>query len=456
MSPAKTTIKRLILTAFIACSVQAVTAEPNILGFSSRVTPQVGIYIKDLATGEVVVDYNSTTPLTPASITKSVTSATAILMLGPDFQFETSVGLSGSRSATDPAEWNGNIVVRASGDPTIGNSHFDSTLALPDSIAAAISRMGIKSITGTIDVIETMADPGELSTWDSSDIVLPYGAGIFGLNYGGNRLVAYPNRGTTEPASDLTFTFKQSNRGSSQHRSIGSKNLVVTGTARNRRNRNWSFTTTNPHPASSFTAALRRKLQAADIAIGTSEAKADDVLTPVYDYYSPSAAEICRSLMKRSDNMFAEGMLRAFEPEGNRKDCLDTEIACLDACGINTESTRILDGSGLTRSNRFSARFISEVLEFMATTEYSDVYLDCFPVAGIDGTLKSFGCNTDLKGRLAMKTGSMRSVQTYAGYRLDDNGQPTHVVVVMVNGFTCSRATLRSHIENFLLQTFEN
>lgn len=49
----------------------------------------------------------------------------------------------------------------------------------------------------------------------------------------------------------------------------------------------------------------------------------------------------------------------------------------------------------------------------------------------------------------------MASVQAYAGYKVDAGGHPTHVVVIMVNGFFCSRSSLRKQTEAFLLDTFK-
>ena len=80
----------------------------------------------------------------------------------------------------------------------------------------------------------------------------------------------------------------------------------------------------------------------------------------------------------------------------------------------------------------------------------------CTLYIGIDGTLKSFACDTPLQGRAAMKTGSMRNVQNMAGYLLDDEGMPTHVVVVFVNGFFCKRADLRTAIADYLTQFLQN
>ena len=91
----------------------------------------------------------------------------------------------------------------------------------------------------------------------------------------------------------------------------------------------------------------------------------------------------------------------------------------------------------------------------MLYTEYADLFIDMMPIAGVDGTLKSFGKGTVLEGRAVMKTGSMRSVQNMAGYLLDAESMPTHVVVVFVNGFFCKRADLRTAIANYLMQFIE-
>ncbi|MDE5749882.1 MAG: D-alanyl-D-alanine carboxypeptidase, partial [Duncaniella sp.] len=61
---------------------------------------------------------------------------------------------------------------------------------------------------------------------------------------------------------------------------------------------------------------------------------------------------------------------------------------------------------------------------------------------------------TPLEGRVAMKTGSMKGVQSYAGYLLDAEGRPTHILVFMANDFRCSRPGLKNAIQDLLLDIF--
>ena len=91
----------------------------------------------------------------------------------------------------------------------------------------------------------------------------------------------------------------------------------------------------------------------------------------------------------------------------------------------------------------------------MLADEFGDTYLSLFPLAGLHGTMKNFLADTPLEGRVAMKTGSMKGVQSYSGYLLDEEGRPTHLLVFMANGFKCSRQALKNDIQRLLLELFD-
>ena len=107
------------ISLFAATLVIFSVGANNILDIEGGDYTSVGIYIKSLDDNKVLVNENATTALTPASVTKAVTSATALQLLGSDFCFTTPVELNGGRSAANRATWEGTIVINASGDPTI-------------------------------------------------------------------------------------------------------------------------------------------------------------------------------------------------------------------------------------------------------------------------------------------------------------------------------------------------
>lgn len=158
--------------------------------------------------------------------------------------------------------------------------------------------------------------------------------------------------------------------------------------------------------------------------------------------------------MVRSDNLFAEGMLRALAPDDSRDAAIGREKELWTSRGLDMECAIIFDGSGLTRGDRLQPRFVADLLEWMIKSPIGDLYLSFFPRAGVDGTMKNFLAKTPLCGSLALKTGSMNAVQSFAGYRLDESGKPTHVIVIIINGFTCKRPELRTAVEDLLLETF--
>lgn len=92
----------------------------------------------------------------------------------------------------------------------------------------------------------------------------------------------------------------------------------------------------------------------------------------------------------------------------------------------------------------------------MTKSKNAETYTSFFPKAGKEGTMRGFlAKNKALKGLIAMKTGSVSSVQCYAGYKLSAKGKPTHVIVIMVNGFFCPRAQVRKACEDLLTRTFQ-
>lgn len=430
----------------------SIHAASQTLGFSGEEATSVGIYIKDIRSDKVLVDINSRLALTPASILKSLTSATALSVLGQDFRFETEVRLRGSQGAS--GVWNGDLVIISSGDPTLESANFKSNCGFLDDIAAALKKKGIGKITGNIIVQQTMKDAGPVLQWEVEDLGWSYGAGLFGLNYKDNIFTVHPaTKKTTPEIPGLKITV---NKGLSNEviRGIYSDNLVIY--SRNPADRKWTVNSTMPDPAAVFTSDLKKVLAENGISVSGQKKATNSASTKLLTHKSPCASEILKSLMIRSDNMFAEGMLRAITPAGTRAEAIKIEKELWNARNVTTQYTIIHDGSGLTRANRVSPRFMGDMLEWMANSDMAQTYTSFFPKVGKEGTVKSFLADSELSGRLALKTGSVSSVQCYAGYALNSENIPTHVIVIMINGFFCPRTQIRKAAEQLLERTFCN
>lgn len=362
--------------------------------------PSTAVLVTDLKTGRRLAAYNSDKLLIPASIMKGVTTATLIEKVGPKYVYVTPVYLTApvSQGVVD-----GNLLVVASGDPSINSKNEPKTADFISEIVSALRDAGVTRINGGI-IVDESAFPGPAinANWSAGDLPHAYGTGTHGFNFEDN------------------CSGKQSVR----------------------------------EPAEVFRARLRKALQAAGIAIGTDELPGRERRKLLCEHRSATIDEIMRSCMMRSDNQFAEAMLRLvgdkYGSEGSVTKGAERMMKYWDSRKALTDGIQIVDGSGLSRANRLSAEFMGNVLTIMARNLY---YASFFPLAGQEGTLRHLLAGTALEGYVAMKTGSMSGIQCYAGYKLDEDYVPTHTVVIMMNEMG-DRAAARKAVERLLLALF--
>ena len=424
------------------------------LNVKGKEAMSIGIHIFDIQNDSIIFEYDSNRALTPASITKAVTSASALSLLDNDFKFETKVTINGE---IKNGSLYGDLIIEATGDATLESSHFPNNQHFVDSIVKNITNLGIKCIEGKCLVTPSnfILDCGVNPSWEVEDIAWGYGAGYYPFNYKNNTfglLISETQTKTSPMIKDLSIIKYNSHDNSSIDlmRPFNSNDIYLQGNF----GKTYSATCAMPYPEDVFVDELCNKLSQSGISIlgNTIEGKCDK--KTIYTHYSPSRNEILKSLMVRSDNLFAESMLRAISQGKSRKHALETQLNLWNSRGLNTDYIAINDGSGLARSNRITPIFMANMLKWMANSNYRETYVNYFPLAGKDGTMKNFLKGSKLEGKIALKTGSMNGVQCYAGYKLDSNNNPSHTIVIMINNFFCKRADLRSEIENMLLNIF--
>lgn len=433
-------------------SVATIAADAEQLNFYGRNAATVGVYITDLSTGKSIEKENIDKAMIPASILKSVTSASALNILNEDFRYTTDVLLQGQLQGN---VLNGNLVVKASGDPTIESSHFTDRQSFDDMIVKCLKEKNISVIKGEIIVDEdAFSDTGQIPQWVIEDTGWEYGAGFYGFNYKNNTFKLFPESMNTVPEVPyIDVVVEYSPQNSDIARGINSDIYFVSG--KNVDKKNFSITTTMNSPSTVFIYNLRNRLISAGISIEDNTIEPCEGETLLLRYNSPLNTEMLRTMMFKSDNLIAEATLRALSPGQSRDVAIKRELTFLEKCGVSTDFIKIADGSGLARIDRVTPKFITDVLTFMAKSNYSDTYVSLFPKAGQEGTVKNFLKGTILTGKLALKSGSMNGVHCYAGYKLDNNGKPTHTIVIIVNNFFCSRDALRKEMQRFLLAVFK-
>lgn len=425
------------------------------LKFTNNNSALIGISIRDMS-GKTIVDYNSSKLMTPASIAKCITSAACMIGLPSDFRFDTDVIISGS---IFNGILYGNVIISGSGDPTLESSYFPEYSGFISETIHTLNQLGIDSIAGRfIPKQNDYPEFGYSPYWMLEDIGWDYGAGLYGINYKDNTIkVTFQ-----DPFSNIYTCIPQVDVSINNYLTIGDKNINIYPS------NDWCIniigTTiahkkplivncSNPTPFVSIYKELKQY-----IPFGNKNIE-DTVFSKIYSKKSPTRDEILRSMMVRSDNLFAQGMLRALllDSVGEKTDsrAIKTLTSLLKSFEINCDSQKIVDGCGLARNAKISPRFMSELLLAMAKSRYAEKYIALFPVAGKDGTVKRLFNNTRLDGCLALKSGSMSGVLCYSGYKLDNSGMPTHIVTIMVNNFSCKTYEIRKAIECYLLKIFQ-
>lgn len=391
----------LVLLLAVAAILPAVAdALSDFTGSRAVNAPKTAVLVVDLADGSEILAHNAELPLIPASIMKCVTTATLLEKVGSRYRYDTPVYYTGT---IKEGVLDGNVVVEATGDPSINSRNEPQSPDFVTEITDALLALGVREVKGDI-VVDESGFPGAAVNpqWAAGDLSHSYGTGTHGFNFEDN--------------------------------ASGRKSVA--------------------DPAGVFRSRLRSALEARGIAVGSAVIESQGRRHRLGEHHSATIDEIMRSCMVRSDNQFAEAMMRKIgEVYGNEgsvaKGTSETEKYWRNH-KARMSGVRIQDGSGLSRGNRLTARFMADMLGHMYKNPY---YASFFPLAGQEGTLKHFLAGSQLEGMIALKTGSMNGIQCYAGYKLDDNYAPTHIVVVMMNEMA-NRSAARAELEKLLLDVF--
>lgn len=134
---------------------------------------------------------------------------------------------------------------------------------------------------------------------------------------------------------------------------------------------------------------------------------------------APSLKALLTLMLKRSDNFYAEMMLRSshFPPAGVPE--IRAELfALLKRNGINTAGLRMEDGSGLSRYTLITPRATVQLLNAVQRLprDKGEIFWNALPVAGVNGTLGKRMENTFAHNNVRAKTGTFTTACNLSGY----------------------------------------
>ena len=439
----------------------------------------IGFCVKDF-TGKEIASLNSHQSRTPASVLKTITTASALELLGGDYRYKTTL-------AKDKNKEN-HLLIYGSGDPTLGTSCLNNnpTAFLGQWLTAIKQHFDTTKIIDITIVDDIFGYDGISERWIWQDMGIQYAAPAYGISLFDNTCKLYLNttkRDTcptilySEPAIDFEFTnmLTLNNIGEDNGYMRGeplSLKRLLTGNIPSGRT-SFALKGDIPNPGLLLGQVLCKELQRNNIAVGsittTHALYTANMPTNTrywfdkeifYTHQSPPLRDIIREINVNSNNHYAEHLIRTI---GRVKDtniyssALKAGIEEVEELwkkrGIDTDALFMYDGCGLAPSNAVSADMLCDMLIYMQKESHNSTdYLQSFPIAGRSGTVKGLLRGTRLVGKVYAKSGTIVNVRCYAGYYI--NGDKKYAFAIMVNNYNSPLSEVVRAIEKLLLNTF--
>ncbi len=435
----------------------------------------VGISVVNLRTGETLGANAPMQSDITASTMKTVTSSTALNILGKDFTFHTRAITDGE--IDNKGHLNGNLIIEGGGDPTLGSRHFPNMPSFVDAIISALQEKNIKQIKGDVIIDDSLYPyPPVSGFWMLEDIPCDYGTGLHALNFADNIFqvnLRVTDSGvvvdSTEPKVSYAMFYDHAKIIHSSDSSLSETGIMMMldpdfdsfmlyGNVVPQ-DKVFKYTCANPNPTRLLRDSIMSQLERMDIKVKAKEIQAEELgkRTTILDYQSPKLSDILLSLLDRSDNMFTEGMLRALAVNAGKQGTAENGIKVVKdywtSQGVDVSGLFMYDGSGLARNNKANAAFFTSMLcaaEKISAPTLS--FASLMPRIGTKG--RGLLTNTSASGRYALKSGSMSDVQCYVGYFPAD--EPKYAIALLINNYDCSRSRLSSMIESLLVDLMAN
>ena len=443
------------------------------------------LVVKYVQEGRTVYSYDTDRLQSPASVLKTVATATALEILGEDYRYPTTLEYDG---ILENGTLEGNLYIKGSGDPSLGSSHFaPGQNKFLSTWIAALQKAGIKHITGSVISDESIFDTEGVSIkWLREDMGNYYAPGSYGISIFDNmyKLSLQTGAAGTRPVlkgtePDIPFIrFKNYLKAAP----VSSDSAYIIGAPLDDVRYLYGVLPANreayvlkgdiPDPALYLARYLTDQLQQKGIRVDGSpscyrieveenrwkKGERKEIVTT----YSPTLREIASICNHVSHNLYADALVKTvglqYKPRRNEMISsfgrgVQVVKEYWEKKGLDVFPLRMNDGSGLAPADKVSAGFMGELLVYMATeSAVSDAFIASLPQAGIEGSVRNFLKGSKLQGKAHLKSGGITGVRSYAGYITKDG--KTYAVAVFSNNYSCPMSRMTRALEKLLLQLF--
>ncbi len=436
--------------------------------------------------GFCLMDADSTKPaltrnpdfsLLPASAMKSITTGTALEVLGKDFHYFTHLQYDGELNKA-ARTLNGNIYIRGSGDPSLGSPVFPEwdEVHVMKQWVKAVKQLGIDSVKGAVVgdagiFDDDMIPPGY--AWE--DVENDYGTGSSGLNFRENLFDVEIKCSKGGPCCQVKQNIpglKLSPRIVVNRSEKKSYAYAVAGAYEEERtfigvvNGDCILQTPVPDPPLFCASFLFTELKKQGIVVTDSFTTARDLRAAgrldrkkkratFCTIVSPPLSALVEHTNRVSQNLYAESFLRTLAVNesgyGSSVGGSNAIRKYWKGRGVNLRGFYMVDGNGVSRYDAVTARQLCTMLAaYVKDSTMFRVFYNSLPVCGEGSHLSDRLKGTCAESGIKAKGGYMTRVRTFAGYCRTRNGK-LKVFAILGNNFNCDNDQVRDAFEKIML-----
>ena len=445
------------VAALLALPAPAARAQtPRLPEPVARALAQAGIpdsaaafYVHEIGAARPLLAWGAERAMNPASTIKLVTTYAALELLGPAYQWVTEAHADGTLGGN---VLTGDLVLKGRGDPKLTIESFWLLLR-------ALRNRGITEIRGdlVLDRSYFALNSHDPSRFDDQP-ARPYNTGPDALlvnfkairlffipeaDASGVRILAEPPLPQVQivnrlalvdgPCGDWVNRMKVDLQGGSAAARLTFRGRYAASCGE--RERSYSVLA-HAHYVLGLFRELWRELGGTFTGTVRDGTAAPDARL-IAAVASPALSEVVRDMNKFSNNVMARQIYLTLGAEGYGEPGTEGKSErvvreWLTGKGLAIPELVLENGSGLSRTERISARNLGLLLLASFGSPVMPEFLASLPLAAVDGTMRKRLGDASVAGQAHIKTGTLTGVRGIAGYVLDSRGRRV-VVVSFVN-----------------------
>jgi D-alanyl-D-alanine carboxypeptidase/D-alanyl-D-alanine-endopeptidase (penicillin-binding protein 4) len=422
------------------------------VGREVRETSAIGVQVVEVGSGGVAYSYGADEPRTIASNTKLFTTAAALDALGPGYLYETRLLLRGQ---VQQGVLHGDLGVVGAGDPSISGRSFDGDpYGAFRPWAHELAARGVRRVDGDVYLDAGLFETLEIHPdWPRPQLASWYEAPVAALSFSDNCVLVrvWPRQQSglarieLVPPVSLFQVVNSALTTSSRRRSHltvtrHEDRLIVAGSI-DRRSGPLEVWVTVPDPVRYFGLAMIDALAQEGIAVEGRPRQVARLPGPVWErvaVYRSSLLDAIRIANKHSQNFYAESLVKLLGArrcgDGSWSGGVRAVGDFLAGIGVPAGAYHMVDGSGMSRADRFTPRAVTQLLRHMALHPWGEEFMQSLAGAGdVEGSLHGRMTAPPYRGNVFAKTGTIEGVSALSGYAKAASGK-LYAFSILVNG----------------------